>query len=58
MATPSNASDDIKRANYAAILLSASMTAVTHPVQLTKVLIQVFLHQWFVFLCELFSLLF
>ena len=41
MATSSR-KDDIRSANYASILLSASMTAVTHPVQMTKVMIQVF----------------
>ncbi|XP_028397024.1 mitochondrial carrier homolog 2-like [Dendronephthya gigantea] len=40
MAT-SKSQDDIRRANYASIFLSASMTAVTHPIQMTKVMIQI-----------------
>ena len=40
MATSSR-KEDIKRANYASILISASMTAATHPIQMTKVMIQV-----------------
>lgn len=33
--------EDIRRANYASIFLSASMTALTHPIQMAKVMIQV-----------------
>ena len=42
MATSSN-KDDIRKANYASIFLSATMTAATHPIQMTKVMIQVFI---------------
>lgn len=45
METLAGKKDKIRRDNYTTILLSATMTTVTHPIHMTKVLIQVFTFQ-------------